>query len=178
MYPGVKAAGVTYLTDIRNLVRRAGSSASSLLLASLIPWKSTKALAAAASASGEPLWSLPMLAPRASEPVCRSARRHLAGQRRRSCSLQEAQQMLQQMEGMNPPLVSRRGAPPKLNVIACAIALQSASPMIVRRCGHVRLFGRSVGSTQGPAWLGPGRDLDLNPKLFGSLIWTLFGSEF
>ena len=36
------------LTDIRNLVRRAGSSASSLLLASFIPWKSTKAPAAAA----------------------------------------------------------------------------------------------------------------------------------
>ena len=69
------------LTEVRNLVRRAGSSASSLLLASFIPWKSTKALAAAASASGEPLWSLPMLALRAS----RSARRHLAGQRRQSC---------------------------------------------------------------------------------------------
>mmetsp|Transcript_52985 Transcript_52985/g.118891 ORF Transcript_52985/g.118891 Transcript_52985/m.118891 type:complete len:139 (-) Transcript_52985:628-1044(-) len=48
--------------------------------------------------------------------------------------------MLQQMKGMNPPLVSRRGAPSKLNVIARAIAPQRGERFADDR-EVLRLFG-------------------------------------
>ena len=38
--------------------------------------------------------------------------------------LQEALDVIQQMKKMEPPLISRRGQPPKPNIVACALALQ------------------------------------------------------
>ena len=54
--------------------------------------------------------------------------------------LQEALDVIQQMKEMEPPLISRRGQPPKPNIVACALALQRGERFSDDR-EALRLFG-------------------------------------
>ena len=54
--------------------------------------------------------------------------------------LQEALNVIKQMKQMEPPLISRRGQPPKPNIVACALALQRGERFSDDR-EALRLFG-------------------------------------
>ncbi len=63
--------------------------------------------------------------------------------------LQEALDVIQQMKKLEPPLISRRGQPPKPNIVACALALQRGERFSDDREALRRprpgFFGASIG---------------------------------
>ena len=66
--------------------------------------------------------------------------------------LQEAITVIQQMKEMEPPLLSRRGAPPKPNVVACAIALQRGERFANDR-EALQLFGAHPETKVREVWV-------------------------